>query len=121
MADPNQSSQNEPPPPGGKERRLAVRYPCPQASATTILPPRHERAGAKIRDLSLHGIGLIMNRQFKPKTVMTLELRSRKLAARVEIQVRVIHCQPSPDGTWSVGCEFRTPFTPEELQTVLET
>ncbi|MCS6852176.1 MAG: PilZ domain-containing protein [Gemmataceae bacterium] len=106
-------------PPTG-ERRHWVRYPC---NLETLYQPGDGRLDqrwwfAKVRDISGHGIGLVLGRRFSPGTHLTLALHSPAQQFSRTLEVVVVHAQPHAEGGWLIGCSFVSVLTPQELQAV---
>jgi hypothetical protein len=105
-------------PPTG-ERRASARLPCNQE---TFCQPIAARRGddwrwpARIRDISLRGVGLLLSRRFERGTILVIELQGTgKVCERMMI-ARVIHATPQESGDWIVGCEFINPLSDEDLK-----
>jgi hypothetical protein len=106
------------PKPAPRERRAAVRYPCDQ---DTFCQPIAARKGddwrwpARIRDISLHGVGLLLSRRFEVGTILVIELQgTAKVCERMMI-ARVAHATPH-EGEWVMGCQFINPLSEDELK-----
>src|SRR5262249_32954563 len=71
---------------------------------------------AKICDISVGGLGLVLRRRFEPGTILTVDLDSpaRKMARTFQAQVR--HATTGTDGTWVVGCALANRLSDEELE-----
>ena len=108
------------PPP--RERRTAVRHLCDRE---TFCQPIAARRGddwrwpARIRDISLRGVGLLLSRRFERGTILVIELQGTgKICERMLI-ARVVHTTPHDAGDWIVGCEFINPLGEEDLNEVV--
>lgn len=103
------------PPPVMVERRASVRHVCDKEALSRPLElPDAISWGAKIQNISLGGLGLLLCYPFKPGTFLAVDLQVGQLASRT-LLVRVVHVTDQADGTWSVGCEFAAPLNEEEL------
>jgi hypothetical protein len=105
-------------PSSGAERRAWVRYPC---NLETLCQPGEGRLDqpwwfAKVRDLSQHGIGLILNRPFELGDQLTVALYSPTLDVSRTLEARVAHIEPAEPGTWVVGCAFQQAISAEEMR-----
>ena len=104
----------------GKERRAAVRYasgkdcPCQALSSE-----KDVRWAAEVRDVSGDGVGLVMNRRFEPRTVLTLEIPGKGQAAAHRLLIRVVRVQPLAKRRWLIGCIFARRLGEEEVQTIM--
>ena len=94
------------------ERRAAVRYQCNQRFSY-FSTPRSERLWARVRNISVTGIGLVTSRALDPGTVLTIEVKDAQLSARV------IHSTRDAAGTWLVGCQFDTKLSEAQLRELL--
>ena len=76
-----------------------VRFPS--GLETTLQPangPDGPRLGARVRDVSRGGIGLLLQHRFRPGTRLTVDVRDRISAARPTLAVRVIHATAVLEG-----------------------
>jgi diguanylate cyclase (GGDEF)-like protein len=100
--------------PGTGERRGQIRAMCTRP-VRVVCDGGVERQleFAKVRDLSVTGIGLELSAQVDPGTLLTVEPvcdgKARTLLARVVRSERV-------DGGWVHGCELAQQLNTEELQ-----
>jgi hypothetical protein len=117
MSEPTVLPSNDHAPIGGLDRRVAVRYPGnPDASCQTIAAPGGI-CPAWVRDISAVGVALLIGREFKPGTVLTIELINDHQGVSCALRARVVHTlELPPDGRWLHGCAFERPLTDEELR-----
>lgn len=109
------------------ENRAWVRYPCHKETKCDIqVSIHHEEIEAKdtwpatLQDLSVKGVGLLMQRRFELKTMLSLLLESRNRSVSRNLEMQVVRVQKSRDGKgWLLGARFLTPLTKEELQRLL--
>lgn len=105
-------------PPGGPERRLSVRFPCALGASYRAGdapgPAVHWEASAC--DVSVEGVGLVMDRPVETGTLLGLDLRSDDPSLAYTVHARVIHSRERPDGRWHVGCSFTRRLTPDEAR-----
>jgi hypothetical protein len=94
------------------ELRAAIRYQSTK-QVSFFSTPKSEPLWARIRDISVAGIGLIISRGLEPGTALTIELNDQQLSASV------IHARPDAAGTWLVGCQFDTKLTDAQLRSLL--
>ncbi|HZT81372.1 MAG TPA: PilZ domain-containing protein [Gemmataceae bacterium] len=100
----------------GRERRLAVRYPCGLDTVCNIIDlPGAEVLPAWVRDLSATGVGLVTTRMFAPGAVVGIELDNPERGLRRRIPARVVYNIECPGDFWLHGCAFVNPLTPEEM------
>jgi hypothetical protein len=100
-----------------RERRAVVRYACKQTTACALFPS-YERFRARVENVSIRGIGLIMTREFKPDTLLIIEL-ARRDGTCVAISSRVTQSLKAGGACWKIGCEFDSPLSQELLKTLV--
>jgi hypothetical protein len=100
-----------------RERRATVRYPCDRTGSCAVFPS-YETFRARVQDISARGIGMIMAREFKPDTLLIVELAKRDGSSRLGVASRVTHSLKL-GAFWSIGCEFDTPLNEEVLQALV--
>jgi hypothetical protein len=105
--------------------RLAwVRLPTAQAvSCQAIASSTADEAETawlgRLREISLSGLSLLLNRRFDPGTLLIIEL-SDKAQGRVRaVRVRVVHSISETQTRWIMVCKFVSPLNEEELQTLV--
>ena len=98
------------------DRRLWVRD---EAKRHTTLQPTHEttseRLSAQVRDISVGGANLIVDRRFPTGQMLSLEL---PVAGGTETQVVlacVVRVVPDSGGAWSLGCVFSRELAKDDL------
>jgi hypothetical protein len=102
---------------GEEERRMRARYP-----ANIEVPCRPAGAGdeaslpARVRNISLGGISLIVNRHFKPGDLLTVELPGGEGRPANQVLACVVHVTPRTAGEWALGCNFSRELTDEDLR-----
>jgi len=95
------------------DRRGAERYPsgqdasCHPTSALDSTP-------VLVKDVSIHGVGLVSSRRFEPGTILVLELAESAPSA-VNVLARVVRIVPQKDGHWLAGCVFLNEVSEEEF------
>ena len=105
---------------GRSDRRATIRFtsgkecPCQALSSEKDM-----RWPAEVKDVSADGIGLLMNRRFEPRTVLTLEIPARGQVAAHRLLVRVVRVQAMPKRRWLVGCIFAMRLGEEEVRTMI--
>ncbi len=105
------------PPPNPKaERRASVRYQSNlKGSCQTLSAHRETSWEATVRDISPEGIGLLLNRRFEPRAVLSIELIDSRDERPRLLLARVIHATALPEGGWLIGCELVSPLSDEEV------
>jgi c-di-GMP-binding flagellar brake protein YcgR len=98
-------------------RRATVRYRSPlPASGRAFFANSSKSVQAAVVDISLGGIGLVLDAYVEPGTLVGIELGnggSQTVADRI---ASVSYAKPTGDGRWRCGCEWVHPLAPEELQ-----
>jgi hypothetical protein len=102
------------------ERRGAERRPCDlrpfwvvAGGGAADVPP------ARVRDVSLTGIGLLAPRPLKPGEGLVLRLQARDGRVSRPLPVRVMHATAGGEGAWVVGCQFVRALSPRDLRELL--
>jgi hypothetical protein len=75
----------------------------------------------KVRDISLGGVGLLLQHRFRPGTTLDVDLRDADGHALRTVQVRVVHATPVLEEDrpcWILGCAFDQPLSEEEFETL---
>jgi hypothetical protein len=102
------------------ERRAFVRHRRRLESFWQLLGVRSTgQAGGEVFDLSVTGVGLIVNQEFPPDAVLVLRLPTMTQGWNTHL-VRVRRCERLNDGRYQVGCAFVKPLTAGQLQTLLQ-
>ena len=98
-------------------RRIGVRFlPVPGTSRAQIAEEDHiipQRAA--IRNVSLTGIGLLVDGEFAPGTNVEVILHHPTDPVSKSYSARVTRCQRQPDGRSLLGCSFAEPLSDEAL------
>jgi hypothetical protein len=103
------------------DRRIWVRYPgnldtyCQPLPAETAVSPECSWP-ASVWDVSLGGMGLLIDRRFEPGTAL-LVLSAVNGLPRI-LTMEVVHVSAHPSGQWLLGCAFGRQLSDEELQSV---
>jgi serine/threonine protein kinase len=110
-----------------KERRATVRYACTLPSACTINLSLHPDVtewqtqwDARVLDLSVGGIGLLLSRRFEPGTILTVDLIGSDGDSRLAREMRVVRVEPADEGRgWFVGGSLLEELGRDELRRLL--
>jgi hypothetical protein len=97
------------------ERRLWVRYAAELQGNLQLA--QEQDAGsilANVRDLSVGGANLQLDRRLDLGQMVTLELPSDQDETTIVLAC-VVRATPNPDKTWSIGCVFSRELSPEDL------
>jgi hypothetical protein len=96
-------------------RRSTERFPVNATTSCSFLSPVVEDFGpAKIKNISMDGIGLLLAQRLEPGTLLAVSLSNSARSSTKTALVRVAHVTPD-HGTFLVGGTFTTPLTYEEL------
>jgi hypothetical protein len=102
--------------PQAAERRAWVRYPSRLNLLWQIFGMRkNEHLPARIQDVSLTGIGLVLSRSFPPATVLSITLQTATGESGPHL-VRVKHVTRQADGSFLAGCTFLNELSKDELR-----
>ena len=102
--------------PAQDERRVWLRYPADLE--TTVLPAGGGdpvRLTARLRNISLGGISLRVDRPFEPGDLLSVELPGATEQSRCTALACVIHASPEAEGGWILGCNFARELSEEDL------
>jgi hypothetical protein len=105
-------------PPTPAERRAFVRYRCERpAVGRAFISNTFHSLNALIVDLSVGGIGLIMDQPLEAGTRLNVELDA---TMPFEIVAEVKNAVLQADGKWRCGCELVWKLSDDELQYLLK-
>jgi hypothetical protein len=100
------------------DRRLWVRYAAElQGNVQLGENEAHGKVVTKVRDLSLGGANLTINRPLELGQMLSVELPLDDNEV-FTVLACVVRVKPQPDGNWSVGCVFARELTSEDLDRV---
>jgi PilZ domain len=77
------------------------------------------RFAATVRDISQSGVCIQLPRRYEPGTGLAIELAAKGRHEKCTFFAKVIHIKSHSPGLWSLGCQFVSPLSEEELQGVL--
>jgi hypothetical protein len=111
--------------PGPQERRVYVRHACNlNGSCQPFSAGSADEAEiawpAETRDLARGGIGLSVCRRFEPGTVLSIEVRPPGTGSAHFLMARVVRVLAEDKGSWRLGCQFITPLSEDDLQTLMQ-
>jgi c-di-GMP-binding flagellar brake protein YcgR len=97
------------------ERRLWVRYAIDlQGNVQLAANGQNEKFLANVRDLSLGGANVLIDRPIDVGQMLTLELPAEKNEVR-SVLACVVRVTPQPNGVWSMGCVFSRELSHSDL------
>ena len=100
-----------------KNRRATVRYRCPSPTpGRAFIANSSKSVNAWVIDISLGGIGLILECHIEEGTLLRIEMGQGEKEVLAELLAYVAHNTPLLDGRWRSGCEWVRPMTEDELQ-----
>jgi len=98
------------------ERRVWVRYP---SKAQTIVKPINNgvdtRFSSRVRNVSRGGLSLVVNKQFQPGELLSIELPGTNEQETDTVLACIIHVHASADKQWVLGCTFSEELNEQEL------
>lgn len=104
----------------GADRRRATRYPCNLETANHLIAQLEGDVWpARVRNVSVTGISLVLARRVEPETVVNLELFNKVHHFYCKLPLRVVYILERADGTFMLGGAFSRDLTNEELQGLL--
>jgi PilZ domain len=99
------------------ERRIWVRYP---ADLETSYRPEGQahgtRLSARVRNISLGGICLSVDRPFMPGDLLSVELPGATEQSRCHVLACVVHAGLGDEGEWILGCTFSRELSNNDLE-----
>ncbi|OAI54877.1 hypothetical protein AYO44_14095 [Planctomycetaceae bacterium SCGC AG-212-F19] len=95
----------------GADRRKSRRFAC-RLEAICQLPGVAARA--PIVDISAAGIGLLLDRELEPGSIVQLQLRTPR--GTQTLPMEVIHVAPAGPGCWLIGGAFETDLDPADFR-----
>jgi hypothetical protein len=101
---------------GPAERRTQARHAC---SWEAPYRTNDHFGTARVCDLSMGGLGILLPREVSPGGLLTVELRDRVCNSWRLKTVRVVHAAPKSGGQWLVGSVFTKALTSAELAGIL--
>ena len=102
------------------ERRAAERLTVNMNTVCDLLSPVLEDiGGARIKDVSNSGIGLIVNHKLEPGMLLAINIANATRSYSKTMLVRVMHVLPQAGNTYLIGGTFQTLLTYDELKTMV--
>jgi hypothetical protein len=102
------------------ERRVWVRYPADVVA--NVAPAQgvpaagpHNRVSARVRDISLGGANLLVERPFEAGQMVTLELPQHTAEDKQTVLACVVRAERQSEGQWALGCVFSRELTDDDL------
>lgn len=102
------------------ERRRAIRYECGLETSCQLMAQVDGDAWpAKVRNISVSGISLVVARKLDPETRVNVELYNKSRKYYCQIPLRIIYVLEKQDGNYILGAAFTRELSLEELQGLL--
>lgn len=106
--------------PPAEDRRLQPRYICTARPYVRLLAkPSFRSYQAFVYDISLGGIGLILDQSFSAGTTLAVQVRRTVVALSGILTVQVCHSTVEQGSAYRVGGRFCRPLSDEELAAFL--
>ena len=102
------------------ERRGDTRYPCGGFYCPVTALAEKTNWEAVPRDLSHHGIGLVLDQEVRPGKILSAQLFDQARRRWQTKTMRVVHVRPDENGWWLVGCSFAQPLADEEFWATID-
>ena len=104
------------PPHQPAERRACVRYRCERlATGRAFISNSHKTLPARIVDLSVEGVGLLLEQPLEVGSRLSVDLEIFG-SATFELIAEVVNIHPQPGGVWRCGCKLVWKLTEEDLR-----
>jgi len=106
------------------ERRAWARIPtsqevsCQPVAASTAVQAETSWLG-NLRNTSLHGLSLVLDRRFEPGSLLLIELADKAKSGARYWSVRVVNVTAEVKRRWIMGCQFIRPLSEHEIQALV--
>jgi hypothetical protein len=87
-------------------------------TCTFVSPVVEDFGAAKLRDITLDGVGLILSRRVEAGSLLAVSLSNQNHGFAKTVVVRIAHVTAVPGG-FLVGGSFTPPLTYQELTTLV--
>jgi hypothetical protein len=102
------------------DRRAAIRFHCDFDITCAPFPDGDEVFwSARVRDISLTGIGLLVDRYIEPETVLAVQLQGDESIESYTVLVQVMNTRQEADNQWLLGCAFARSLSNQEVSALL--
>ena len=106
--------------PAGIERRASTRFPCNLATSCRLVASLpDDPVPARVRNISVGGLSLVLAKPFDSGSLLAIELRSMTRNVTRTLQIRILYVVEHPSGDWIAGASFVQPLADDELKTFL--
>jgi PilZ domain len=100
------------------DRRLVLRFRS-QKDVTCLMVATNERVPGRLRDVSINGVGIIINRRLARGAALMIETKAPDNSSALSLSARVVHSTMVSQGVWLVGCTFTSSLSEQELPALL--
>ena len=102
------------------DKRGWVRFTCDmQAMYRPVRMTERKKAPAKVFDISVSGVGLLVQRSLEVGTLLSLELLADEGRSPLKMLACVVRVTPHGDEEWALGCNFIREIGDQELKAFL--
>lgn len=102
------------------DQRAWIRHPVQGTAEYRVLPSEDETPlTAEVVNLSPAGVGLLVDRQIDPGSVLSLSLHRAKDKPALSMLASIVYLTDCSDGKWAAGCNFIRELTHEELKSIV--
>jgi hypothetical protein len=102
------------------DRRFTIRYKSSLTGrCAAVGGGEGEGWPARLKDVSVNGIALLLRRRFEPKTILSLEVGRETGRPVQNYTIRVVRNKDTGNGLWLIGCTFLRPIDEDIMKTLL--
>ena len=106
---------------GPDSNRAGTRYPCDlRPLVPLMIRPTYGSLRALVRDVSLAGIGLMLDRPLEPGSLLAIHLGAWRAGQSGVLLAEVVHATAQGNGEWLIGCKLSRSLGDHELESFLE-
>src|SRR5262245_1363461 len=103
-----------------RDRRTVERFPVNADAGCPFASPVVEDFGpARIKDLSMQGVGLLTSRPVAVGAMLAVVLENKARGFKKTVLVRVAHATTQAGAGYVVGGNFTTPLTYQEMSALV--
>jgi hypothetical protein len=100
-----------------EDRRVWVRHPANlETTCQPAADPDGNRFPARVRNISLGGISLLVNRRFDTGELLSVELPGPAEGSTYTVLACVVHASQQAENDWVLGCTFARELSDEDLR-----
>jgi len=102
------------------DQRAWIRHPVHGTAEYRVVPgDSDELLTAEVVDLSPCGVGLLLDRQLDPGSVLSVSLHRAKDKPSLSMLASIVYLTDCSDGKWAAGCNFIRELTHDELKSIV--